>query len=166
MINHAYELLNQVKEIKKEITEEKYKEVFEKTEKMLSCLQLQCTFALYNDRLEDVANSRWKEHQPNVRELESGVDVTAAVDEKILFSKIKRDDNLIQLRQECIHRNIANAAALGWKVMIAAIQEQERQHHSKKCLHPERCGLGFFEKLLQHGVSRESAFFPFTRELP
>ena len=128
MINHAYKLLNQVQEIKKEITEEKYKEVFEKTEKMLSCLELQGTFALYNDRLEDVANSRWKEHQPNVRELESGVDVTAAVQGEILFSKIKKDDNTIQLRQECIHRNIANAPNLGWRKMIEAIQEQERQH--------------------------------------
>jgi len=94
MINHAYKLLNQVQEIKKEITEEKYKEVFEKTEKMLSCLELQGTFALYNDRLEDVASSRWKEHQPNARELESGVDVTAAVEGKVRFSKIRKNDNL------------------------------------------------------------------------
>ena len=63
--------------------------MFEKTEKMISSLELQGTFALYNDRLQDVASCRWKEHQPNARELESGVDITATVEGKILFSLIK-----------------------------------------------------------------------------
>ena len=37
-------------------------------------------------------------------------------------------DNLNLLRQECYYRDIANTAILGWRKMIAAIQEQERQH--------------------------------------
>ena len=46
--------MNQVKELQDAIGEEKYKEVFEKTDKMLSSLELQGTFELYNERLQDV----------------------------------------------------------------------------------------------------------------
>ena len=61
---------------------------------MLSSLDLQGTFALYNDRLQDVINSRSNERRPNARELESGVDVTDAVEGLITFSKMYKKDNL------------------------------------------------------------------------
>ena len=38
--------------------------LIEKTDKMLSSLDLQGTFALYNDRLQDVINSRSNERWP------------------------------------------------------------------------------------------------------
>ena len=125
IINHAYKTIKQVKEIKDEIGFDKYKEVFEKTDKMLSSLELQGTFALYNDRLQDVINSRSNEQQPNARELESGVDITDAVEGLITFSKMYMKDNLMLLRQECIHRGIMDAATLGWMDMRRAIQQQE-----------------------------------------
>ena len=38
-------------------------------------------------------------------------------------------DNLNLLQQECFYRDIENTAIiLGWRKMIAAIQEQEREH--------------------------------------
>ena len=114
--------------IKLEIGEEKYKEVFEKTEKMLSSLELTGSYARYNERLNDVVQSRHNEYRPTARERESGVDVTALIRGEVKFGDILMKDNLNLLQQECFYRDIENTAILGWRDMVKAIQEQERQH--------------------------------------
>ena len=117
-----------MKEIKDKIGEDKYKEAFEKTDKILASLELTGSYARYNERLNDVVQSRHNEYRPTARERESGVDVTALVKGEIKFRHLYKKNNLELLRQECYFRNIENTAILGWRDMIAAIQEQERQH--------------------------------------
>ena len=102
--------------------------MFEKTEKMLSSLELTGSYARYNERLNDVVQSRHNEYRPIARERESGVDVTALIRGEVKFGHLYKKDNLELLRQECFYRDIENTAILGWRDMIKAIQEQERQH--------------------------------------
>lgn len=83
--------------------------MFEKTEKMLSSLELTGSYARYNDRLNDVVQSRNKEYRLTAKKRESSVDVTALIRGKVKFGHIIMKDNFELLWQECFHLDIKNS---------------------------------------------------------
>ena len=116
---------NKLNKIRVRDGKEKYKEARSQVRNSLKCKDAQFKTARIEKKVALFRDNFHKPHLPNQMENRSGFFITPLMQNKIQYGKLKRDENIMQIRRELEARRVNFEASDNWTRLLTLLKENE-----------------------------------------